>query len=112
MVVNFLSPLADSCPSCHPGDYPAVLPFIILRDGDGLRAWYKHEPCQSAWSCGWDAEACGWPQDRTVIPAGEPAPVTPEEAARHRAVLLRELSACGRYHAGTRPSRAAAGNVA
>lgn len=55
------SPLADSCPQCHPGDYPAVLPHTVTPDGMSLLARYRHAACGTEWPCWWDPEASGWP---------------------------------------------------
>lgn len=80
--------LADACPSCP--DHPPVLPRTDpIDDGTTLRAEYEHEVCGRTWALLWDAAE--WPAPRF-------APVTPEEAARNRAVLAEAV----------RPKRAAA----
>jgi hypothetical protein len=56
------SPLADACPFCHPGDHPAVLPFLVIFAGTSLRALYRHQVCGTIWPCSWDADATGWPR--------------------------------------------------
>jgi hypothetical protein len=82
--------LADACPTCYPGDHPPVLPRTDpVDDGTTLRAEYEHEVCGRTWALLWDAAE--WPAPRF-------APVTPEEAARNRAVLAEAV----------RPKRAAA----
>jgi hypothetical protein len=54
--------LADACPECHPGDFPAVLPSSVTPDGNGsLRADYRHEACGTTWAAWWDAAAAHWP---------------------------------------------------
>lgn len=63
------SPLADCCPDCFPGDHAAVLPFLVIRIGASLRAFYRHEVCGREWPCWWDAEAAGWPVSRTEAAA-------------------------------------------
>lgn len=56
------SPLADACPKCPPGDFPAVPPLQpVTREGSSLRANYRHEECGYEWSCWWDPDASGWP---------------------------------------------------
>lgn len=93
--MSVLSLISYPCLACHPGDWPAVLPFLVTRHEESLKAWYKHEPCGTAWSCLWDAEAPVWPLSVDIEPgAVNPAysePVTPEQAARNRHVLEREL---------------------
>jgi hypothetical protein len=54
--------LADACPFCHPGDHPAVLPFLVIYAGTSLRALYRHQVCGTIWPCSWDADATGWPR--------------------------------------------------
>jgi hypothetical protein len=102
--VSVLSPLADACPQCHPGDYPAVLPFLVTQHEGSLRAWYKHKTCGTSWSCGWDAETAGWPLSRDLLDDDACfallEPVTPEQAAHNRHVLERELDLYDRYHRG------------
>jgi hypothetical protein len=56
--------LADACPVCPPGDYPAVLPSRVEDTGGSLRAEYRHEVCGADWDCWWDAGASGWPLHR------------------------------------------------
>jgi hypothetical protein len=65
-----LHPLADACPTCHPGDHPAVAPTTITDDGGSLRAAYQHEVCGTAWECAWDA-ASVWPShNEPPLPVG------------------------------------------
>jgi hypothetical protein len=56
------STLADACPSCHPGDYPAILPHLpVTPEPNGsLRAEYRHAECGAEWVTWWDARAAGW----------------------------------------------------
>lgn len=54
------SPLADACPSCHPGDYPAVTPHTVT-EGASIEAEYLHDVCGTKWRCWWDPDATGWP---------------------------------------------------
>jgi len=70
------SPLADACPSCPPGDHPAVLPSAVTTEGGSLRASYAHAPCGTRWDCWWDREAAGWPLRREAAagPGQVPAP--------------------------------------
>jgi hypothetical protein len=57
-----LSPLADACPSCPPGDHPPVAPLRDpVLDGGSLKARYRHEACGFEWSCWWDPAAVEWP---------------------------------------------------
>jgi hypothetical protein len=60
--------LADACDKHHPGDLPAVLPHTVTAVGDGqLRADYACPApgCGHRWFAGWDADAAGWPIERT-----------------------------------------------
>lgn len=60
-----LSPLADACPQCPPGDHPAVPPASVLAEPSGsLRAEYLHRACGAQWSCWWDAGAVDWSLSR------------------------------------------------
>ena len=57
--------LADACPSCPPGEFPAVLPSAVIPEANGsLRAVYDHGPCGARWKCWFDPEAAGWPLRR------------------------------------------------
>jgi hypothetical protein len=56
---NDFADLADCCPSCHPGDHPAVLPMVVVDDGETLLALYHHAACGAGWECSWPAAA--WP---------------------------------------------------
>jgi hypothetical protein len=57
--------LADACPSCPPGDFPAVLPAGNPERLNGsLRAAYRHEECGAEWTCWWNPEALPWPLRR------------------------------------------------
>lgn len=60
--------LADACPGCHPGDYPAVAPSAVACGGGSLRASYRHDACGRQWCCWWDAEAAGWPAPGAAEP--------------------------------------------
>jgi hypothetical protein len=52
---------AAPCPSCFPGDFPAVTPRSVTADATGsLCALYVHTACGTSWETGWDARACGW----------------------------------------------------
>jgi hypothetical protein len=54
-------PLADACPACFPGDYPAVTPRLVTAAWDGsLRAQYVHAVCGTTWVTCWDAGASAW----------------------------------------------------
>jgi hypothetical protein len=65
-----LHPLADACPSCHPGDHPAVLPEgDPVDDGGSLRATYRCPVCGMVWVCSWDAASVSWPC-RDPLPVG------------------------------------------
>jgi hypothetical protein len=55
---NDFADLADCCPSCHPGDHPAVPPILVVDDGVTLMAAYQHA-CGAGWECSWPAAA--WP---------------------------------------------------
>jgi hypothetical protein len=57
-------PLADACPFCPPGDYPAEAPLSVTDDGVSLRADYRHEACGANWACWWDSAAVNWPLRR------------------------------------------------
>lgn len=103
-----LAPLADPCPSCAPGDHPAVIPFLVtVETGDTVRGWYKHRPCGWLWSTWWPA-AGGWPLRRENAPQPETPgeqlgrligllaslydEQAPEQAARNRAQLERGIA--------------------
>lgn len=72
--------LADACPSCHPGDFPAVLPHCVTPVGNGsVRAGYRHDACGTSWLCWWDAEAAQWPLNPPPVPVIEfPSPALQE----------------------------------
>ncbi len=53
--------LRQACPSCFPGDFPAVEPHSTVSTGATLRADYRHEACGTAWVRWWDAASAGWP---------------------------------------------------
>jgi hypothetical protein len=66
-----MSPLADACPKCFPGDYPASLPLEVTEEPGhpgSLRASYRCTQGHS-WVCWWDAGASGWPVTRTEAAA-------------------------------------------
>lgn len=75
-----LHPLADACPSCFPGDHPAVTPRSVTPDANNsLCAEYTHTPggVTHSWATWWNADSVDvFPLHRTGT-APEPALVTP-----------------------------------
>jgi hypothetical protein len=74
----------DACPVCQPGipdASPALAPPEVVPGGT-LTA-HQCEACGTAWETFWRD---GWPIDRLI------APVTPEQAGRHRAELGAAMS--------------------
>jgi len=60
--------LGTACENHFPGDYPAVLPWLVQVAGDGSRTafyWCPEPGCGNRWSCDWDAGAVGWPVSRS-----------------------------------------------
>jgi hypothetical protein len=76
--------LADACPVCPPGIPDASLPIgPVLEVNGGRVADYQCSSCETAWSAFFDR--WGFPIDRLI------APVTSEQAGRHRNVLAEAL---------------------
>ncbi len=63
--MNDRSTLADACEAHFPGDYPAVLPWLVQESGTGSLTAFYWCPCGRKWTCSWDAQAAGWPASRT-----------------------------------------------
>lgn len=95
--------LADACPSCHPGDYPAVTRRSVTPDANNsLCAEYTHTAggVTHSWATWWNADAADvFPLQRTGT-APEPSVVTPaawrEAKLRAKARLQVEESRRGR----------------
>jgi len=61
--------LGTACENHFPGDFPAVLPWLVQETGDGgLVAWYWCW-CGEKWIYEWDAGAVGWPASRSEAAA-------------------------------------------
>jgi hypothetical protein len=72
--------LIDACPVCPPGIPDASLPVGPVRESGGGRvADFQCTGCGTAWSAWFDRH--GFAIDRRI------APVSPEQANRHRADL-------------------------
>jgi len=58
--------LGTACDAHFPGDYPAVLPWLVQESRGSLRAfyWCPVFECGRRWICRWDAGAAGWPTTR------------------------------------------------
>ena len=79
----------DACPVCQPGIPDASLPLGPAESVNGGQVTdHQCGSCGTAWSTFWDRY--GWPIDRLI------APVSPEQAAEHRAVLKRALKRTNR----------------
>jgi hypothetical protein len=84
MIPSDLPALIDACPVCPPGEPEASLPVGPVSEVNGGRvADYQCSSCETAWSTWWDR--WGWVVERLI------APVSPEQADRHRADLAAEL---------------------
>lgn len=73
--------MADACPACPPGSFPAVIPYTAPVEGASARARYKHDACGHEWSCWWDPESVSmW---RHVPGSAGPSPLhrSPEPLA-------------------------------
>jgi hypothetical protein len=74
-----MTDLTDACPVCQPGVPPASLPVgDPLSVPGGVVTAHECVLCGAAWETFWRE---GWPVDRML------APVSPDQAARNRAVL-------------------------
>lgn len=62
--MTFPAPLADACPKCPPGDFPAVTPHQVGRISGSLCARYHHDACGHEWICWWNPAAVAWPLSR------------------------------------------------
>jgi hypothetical protein len=69
----------DACPACVPGDPPASPPIGAPEQvPGGTITAHQCVVCTTAWNTFWRD---GWPIDRLI------APVSPEQASRHRSEL-------------------------
>ena len=85
MIRNDLPVLADACPVCPPGIPDAAQPIgPVLEVNGGRVADYQCPACETAWSAFFDRY--GFPIGPRLI-----APVTSEQAGRHRDSLAAEL---------------------
>lgn len=74
----------DACPACPPG-IPDAAPALAPPEpaNGGSVTAHQCEACGTAWETFWRD---GWPIDRLI------APVTPEQAGRHRDELGAAMS--------------------
>jgi hypothetical protein len=75
--------LIDACPVCQPGIPKASTPKDAQAVNGGSLASYECGTCETTWRTWWDCH--GWPVDRRI------EPVTPDQAAQNRDILLRAL---------------------